>query len=195
LATGPWLPEFAGDVKVAPGRGWLIRTDRLRFEVPWIIEEISWPDQEELGRGVRYPTMGDVARGRYNQPAAEAFVVAPQPGGEALVGASLAPSLLECPDRLGVPEEMARRVLELAPGFEQVSVRAAWYAHRPMSLDGLPITGPVAGTDGLFVHAAHGSLGMQAAPATARWLAARMAGLLEHPGLDWLDPARESLTV
>ena len=39
---------------------------------------------------------------------------------------------------------------------------------------GLPLVGPAAG--GLFVHGGHASLGMQAAPATAAWLAADMHG-------------------
>jgi glycine/D-amino acid oxidase-like deaminating enzyme len=45
VATGPWLSDLMGSVPVSAGRGWLLRTERLGFDLPWLIEEISWPDQ------------------------------------------------------------------------------------------------------------------------------------------------------
>jgi glycine/D-amino acid oxidase-like deaminating enzyme len=193
IANGPWAPNLIGGIQIAAGRGWLLRLTALTFDIPWIIEEISWPDQEELGRGVRYPSLGELAAGTYNQPVADAFVLAPQPNGEALLGACLAPSLLEAPDRLEVPRDVASRAIALAPGLADAPIRAAWYDHRPMSADGLPIAGPIASRPGLYVHVGHGSLGMQSAPATARWLATRIAGVDGPPELAWLDPARPAL--
>jgi glycine/D-amino acid oxidase-like deaminating enzyme len=60
-----------------------------------------------------------------------------------------------------------------------------------MSPDGLPLVGATT-TEGVFLHAGHGSIGMQAAPATARWLAELMIDRREPAGLRRLRPARFS---
>ena len=71
------------------------------------------------------------------------------------------------------------------------SVTAGWYGMRPMSPDGLPLVGTTE-TEGLYLHAGHGSIGMQAAPATARWLAELVAGDKQAPELGRLRPDRFS---
>jgi len=170
LATGPWLPQLLPGSPVGAGRGWLMRTARLPFELPWIVEEMSWPDQDELGRVARHPTLGELSESSHDRPAVEAFVIVPQAAGEALIGTSLAPSLRDAVEGTGMPQRLAGRALRLAPGLREVAVTSAWSAMRPMTPDGMPIVG--AGEDeGLFLHGGHGSIGMMAAPATARWLA------------------------
>ena len=64
---------------------------------------------------------------------------------------------------------------------------------RPVALieDGLPLVGTTE-TEGLYLHAGHGSIGMQAAPATARWLAELVAGDRQAPELSRLRPDRFS---
>jgi D-hydroxyproline dehydrogenase subunit beta len=198
LASGPWLNEQLRDVERAgvwlrlplgAGRGWLLGISQLPVAVPWIIEEISWPDQEVLGQVTRLRTLAEVAAGSQEQPAVEAFVLAPTVNGGALLGASLAPALRSTIERSQTPERLARRALELAPGLDQVEVADAWYGFRPMMADGLPVAGETL-IAGLYVHGGHGSLGMQSAPATARWLADHMTSrgqLAERP---WLDPRR-----
>ena len=42
-----WTPARAA---IHRGRGWLIQLGKLDFELPWIVEELTWPDQEELGK-------------------------------------------------------------------------------------------------------------------------------------------------
>jgi len=76
---------------VSIGRGWLLRTARLDDTLPWIVEDMNWPDQDELGRVARPPTLAEVAAG-HDQPVAEAFVIAQQPAGDALIGTSLSPA-------------------------------------------------------------------------------------------------------
>ena len=90
-----------------------------------------------------------------------------QPAGHALLGTSLAPSLLEPVEAVDMPRRIARRALDLLPGLAEVSITRGWYGLRPMSPDGLPLVGPTA-VEGLFVHGGHGSIGMQSAPWTAR---------------------------
>jgi D-amino-acid dehydrogenase len=51
-----------------------------------------------------------------------------------------------------------------------------WCGLRPMSADGLPIVGPLAGIDGLSIATGHGMLGLTLAPVTGRIIAKQVAG-------------------
>jgi glycine/D-amino acid oxidase-like deaminating enzyme len=147
-----------------------LRTGHLGFRLPWIIEEMSWPDQDELGRAARRPTLAEVARGGHDEPAVQAFALAQLPGGDGLMGTSMAPSLRDAVEGVDMPRRIAERALQVAPGLAGLDVAAAWYCMRPMTPDGMPLAGAVPGVDGLLVHGGHGSIGMMTAPAIARWL-------------------------
>jgi len=181
LASGPWLPELLRNAPVSVGRGWLLRTARLDFNLPWIVEDTSWPDQDQLGRVARAPTLAEVAAG-HDQPAVQAFVIAQQPGGEALIGTSLSPSLRDAYEGVGMPQRIAAKALAAAPGLAETPITAAWYGLRPMTPDGMPLAGP-AGPLGLWVHGGHGSIGMMTAPAIAGWLATAIVDGTEVPEL------------
>jgi glycine/D-amino acid oxidase-like deaminating enzyme len=89
-----------------------------------------------------------------------------------------------------MPARLAARAVAVAPGLAPIGVRRAWSGLRPIAPDGLPVVGRVPGVEGLIVHGGHGSLGMQAAPATAARLADEICG---RPLPDWyaaLDPVR-----
>lgn len=174
LASGPWLNELGPALPVTAARGWILRTGGLPHFVPWVIEEMSWPDQDVLGRVARPSTLGDLASANHDAPEVEAFALAQQPEGGALIGTSLSRSLLEAVEGVGMPKRLAARALSAAPGLSGVPVTSAWYATRPMTPDGMPIAGPVG--DGVWVHGGHGSIGMMAAPATARWLVDAILG-------------------
>ncbi|MEA2668936.1 MAG: hypothetical protein QOJ33_1870 [Chloroflexota bacterium] len=189
VATGPWLSDLLGSVPVSAGRGWLMRTEQLGFDLPWLIEEISWPDQEEVGRAVQLPTLEDIARGNYYRPVLEAFVLVPRLSGGALLGASLAPTLREAVESVDMPQRLAARAMRFSAALGSVAIRSAWYAHRPMTPDGLPIVGATH-REGLYVHGGHGSVGMQSAPATAKHLASHI--LDSSVVAPWLDVARFS---
>jgi D-hydroxyproline dehydrogenase subunit beta len=195
LATGPWLDELLPLAPVKAGRGWLMRTQRLAFEVPWIIEEASWPDQVVLGEAASPVALEDLAAGNLDQPVGECFLLSPLPDGDALLGASLSTSLRDAVEGLDAPQRIAARALELAPGLARsVSITRAWWGLRPMTPDGLPLVG-AARVEGLFVHGGHASLGMQAAPATAAWLAADLHGEDVPAALDDLRPDRFERTL
>ena len=171
LASGPWLAELWRHAPVGSGRGWVLRTGRLPFPLPWILEEMTWPDQDELGRGARSPRLSEVAAG-YDRPVAEAMALAPMPEGDALLGTSLSPSLRDTFEGVDMPRRIAARALAAAPGMGDLQITAGWFGVRPMTPDGMPIAGGAGpGADGLFLHGGHGSIGMMSAPATARWLA------------------------
>jgi glycine/D-amino acid oxidase-like deaminating enzyme len=198
VANGPWMSDLLRRVDkdagyrqrgLATGRGWLVRTNQPQEVSPWIIEEMSWPPQEDLGRVVRFPTLAELAARSYDQPVVEAFVLAPMADGDALLGASLAPSLPNAVEGIDMPSRLAGRALALAPGLKNLSVANSWYGLRPMTADGLPIAGATA-IEGLYLHGGHGSLGMQAAPATARWLAESLVESHSGSQMAWLSPER-----
>lgn len=188
VATGPWLPQLAPGVRVTAARGWVLRTAPLDFTLPWIIEEMSWPDQDVLGRVGGRPTLADLARGGYDRPVVQALALCQVAGGEALLGTSMAQSLRDAVEGVDMPQRLAERALLVAPGLASLEVGAAWSGMRPLTPDGMPVAGPVAGSEGLFVHGGHGSIGMMTAPATARWLVEGNADELAK-----LDPARFEL--
>ncbi|MEN3280331.1 MAG: hypothetical protein V7607_1471 [Solirubrobacteraceae bacterium] len=194
VATGPWLTELLPLAAMKPGRGWLLRTQPLGFDVPWIVEEVSWPDQAVLGAAASPTPLADVAAGRIDEPVGECFLLCPLPDGDAFVGASLSTSLRDAVEGIDAPQRMAARALEVAPGLAAgVGIARAWWGLRPMTPDGLPLAGPTA-TEGLVIHGGHASLGMQAAPATAAWLAAWMHGEPVPAAFDELRPDRFATT-
>jgi glycine/D-amino acid oxidase-like deaminating enzyme len=188
LATGPWIAELAQGLPVRAATGWCLRTGPLPVRVPWVIEEMSWPEQAELGRAARLPTLAELAVGGYDAPAADAFALVPQPTGDALLGTSMAPSLMGAVEGVGMPEWLARRALRVAPGLRELGVVAAWSGMRPMTPDGMPVCGAI--SDCVWVHGGHGSVGMQAGPATARWLVDAMLGGEPNSELERLSPRR-----
>lgn len=196
LASGPWLNDLlrrsgvaaASTPPLTTGKGWLLRTGPLTVDLPWIIEELAWPEQSELGRTTQLLALTDVAEGGHDRPVVEAFVMAPTGCGDALIGASLAASLRGSVEGIDMPARLAAHALSVAPGLSALRVEDAWFGLRPMLPDGLPVAGGTA-IEGLHVHGGHGSLGMQAAPATARWLA---RSILESRAAlpAWLVPDR-----
>lgn len=191
LANGPWLADLAGNLPVSSARGWVLKTGRLPFRIPFTIEEMSWPDQDELGRVGRPPTLTELAEGGYDRPAVQAFVINQHLTGEALIGASMAPSLREAVEGVEMPRKIAEHALELAPGLGSTSIVASWYGLRPMTPDGMPLAGPV-GAEGLFAHGGHGSIGMMSAPATGRWLVDSILDGRADPELARYSPSRFS---
>lgn len=188
VASGPWAVDLLPSLPVTAARGWVLLTAALPFALPWIVEEMSWPDQDRLGRASRLPTLADVASGGHDEPAASALALAPLTDGRALIGTSMAPSLREAVEGLDMPQRVAARALEIAPGLRDVSIARAWYGMRPMAPDGMPIVGRL-GESGVFVHGGHGSLGMMTAPASARWLVDEILGET-RPELKSLAPSR-----
>jgi glycine/D-amino acid oxidase-like deaminating enzyme len=186
VAAGPWLADLVPGVPVSAGRGWCLRVDRLPVRLPWVVEEMSWPDIDQLAVAARPPSLAAVAAGSHDEPAAEAFVIAQRPGGEALVGTSLAPSLRDAVEGVDMPRRVAARALRIMPGLGTVPVTAAWYGMRPMTPDGRPVWGPV--SEGLWVHGGHGSTGMASAPMTARQLVDALVDGAAPPGE--LSPGR-----
>jgi len=198
IANGLWMPDLLrrtvgdGPLPALPftaGRGWLIQLGHLDFELPWIVEELTWPDQEELGRRMSLAGLADIAERRDDQPAVEAICLNPMRGGDARLGASVQPALRDLVRNTDMPSRIAARALRMISGLGSLKVRNAYPGNRPMLADGLPVAGrtPI---DGLFVHGGMGSIGMHAAPATARWLVDAVLSGDGNPKQGWLLPRR-----
>ena len=171
------------------GRGWLIQLGKLDFELPWIVEELTWPDQEELGKRMSLEGLADVANQRDDRPAVEAICLNPMRGGDARLGASVQPAFRDLVRNMDMASRIAGRALRMITGLGSLKVTNVYPGARPMLSDGLPVAGRTA-IEGLFVHGGMGSIGMHAAPATARWLADAVASGDGNPHKDWLLPSR-----
>ncbi len=198
IANGLWMADLlrrtVGDgplpgLPFTAGRGWLIQLGKLDLELPWIVEELTWPDQQELGKRMSLEFLADVAERRDDQPAVEAICLNPMQGGDARLGASVQPALRDLVRNTDMPSRIAARALRMISGLGSVKVRNAYPGNRPMLSDGLPVAGRTS-IEGLFVHGGMGSIGMHAAPATARWLVDAVISGDGNPRQDWLLPGR-----
>jgi D-amino-acid dehydrogenase len=90
------------------------------------------------------------------------------------------------PPRLRQLTQAAR---ETFPGLGSARPDSEWCGLRPMSVDGLPIVGPLGGVEGLSVATGHGMLGLTLAPVTGEMIANL---ILEggDPRIEALSPAR-----
>ena len=198
VANGMWIPETLRRVvgsdplprfpQIA-GRGWIIQTGPLALDVPWMIEELTWPDQAELGRRMNVGGLAGLAAGRDDRPAVEAVCFNPMHNGCARLGASMAPAMRDLVRNTDMPARIAERAIGLIKGFASMSVDNAWVGNRPMLPDGLPAAGRTP-LEGLYVHGGLGSIGMHSGPATARWLAQAVVDGHGDPDMPWLTPAR-----
>jgi glycine/D-amino acid oxidase-like deaminating enzyme len=88
-------------------------------------------------------------------------------------------------------EKLREIAIHLVPQLATAEVLAEQACYRPIAEDGLPVIGPVAGSDGLYVATGHSVWGMLNAPGTAEALAGLMtAGRSPHIDLAAFSPAR-----
>jgi D-amino-acid dehydrogenase len=90
------------------------------------------------------------------------------------------------PERL---RQLTRAAREVFPGLGSARASSEWCGLRPMSVDGIPIVGPLKELEGLSVATGHGMLGLTLAPVTAEIVARHV---LEggDPRTAELSPAR-----
>lgn len=78
----------------------------------------------------------------------------------------------------------------LSPAFRTERIIARQACFRPVTQDGLPLIGKVAGSEGLYVATGHNVWGILNAPATGEALAELIAGDRPHVDLSPFDPRR-----
>ena len=199
LANGLWMGELLrrtvgsdGPLPGLPftaGRGWLIQLGKLDLALPGIVEELTWPDEEELGRRMALRGLADLAAQKDDRPAVEAICLNPMTGGDARLGASVQPAFRDLLRNTDMAARIAGRALRMLNGLGSLEVKNVYPGNRPMLSDGLPIAGRTR-IEGLFVHGGLGSIGMAAAPATARWLVDAVLNGDGTVAQEWLRPQR-----
>lgn len=84
-------------------------------------------------------------------------------------------------------ERSARRLLDFPPEVGPIRV---WSGLRPCTPDGLPVIGPVPGTENLLVATGHAMLGIALAPATGEIVTDLVAGRASRFAIEPFSPAR-----
>lgn len=90
-------------------------------------------------------------------------------------------------------DEIARLMAiceRLSPAFREERIIARQACFRPVTQDGLPLIGKLAGSEGIYVATGHNVWGILNAPATGEALAALIAGQRSRVDLSPFDPGR-----
>jgi D-amino-acid dehydrogenase len=90
------------------------------------------------------------------------------------------------PGRLG---QLTRAARAAFPELGTARPVSEWCGLRPVSMDGLPIVGPVPGVDGLHLATGHGMLGLTLGPVTGEMVANTILGPGD-PRVEPLEPSR-----
>lgn len=85
--------------------------------------------------------------------------------------------------------QLTRAARKAFPDLGTARPASEWVGLRPMSVDGLPIVGPLGGVEGLTVATGHGMLGLTLGPVTGE-IIARMVLEGGDPRAEGLSPAR-----
>jgi D-amino-acid dehydrogenase len=91
--------------------------------------------------------------------------------------------------RRGRLQQLTRAARGYIDGIGTARPVSEWCGLRPMSVDGLPIVGPLGGVEGLSVATGHGMLGLTFAPVTGQMIARLVLGEGDAR-LEGLSPAR-----
>ncbi len=152
LALGPWTSQAQRWIALPQVFGTRMASVVLGADLP---AQVVW--SEYVAR--------DGRRG--------AFRIYPRPGGAVYVtGHPEHGSLPDDPDEI-VPTDEACRELHRIAGVHASALRDAEVigrsaCHRPLTVDGVPLIGPVPGAAGAYLATAHASWGILNAPATGR---------------------------
>jgi D-amino-acid dehydrogenase len=85
---------------------------------------------------------------------------------------------------------VVRHGLTYLESWRPTEVGIEWVGHRPISVDDLPIIGPVPRQDGLYLATGHGTLGITLGPATGALVAREIDGQGPQAVLSPLRPTR-----
>jgi glycine/D-amino acid oxidase-like deaminating enzyme len=165
IAAGPWswrLTRDTGyDVPVRGVRGFVAVTRPAPFRLQHLIEDAAWDDS-----GLPPVTVRDLADGG-PLPSSFATGLGQDDDGRIVIGASHTRATT---DRDESPETLAavlRRAIRFVPALADLEIAETRSCQRPMTADGLPLHGPVPGTDGLYLCCGHNAQGVTWGPGAA----------------------------
>ena len=176
VAAGPWTPSI-----VDPSGGWRPIVRRWGVVVPVALEAPPSHVLEEAEISIEPGADGVDA----NDEAGHAFSLVTADGVSSLGSTFLA----EEPDPITTVPALVRRGTRFVPAIADARLGPARLCARPLSLDGRPLVGRVAGVDRLWVAAGHGPWGISTGPASGRLVADLIDGRIPVPPSP-LDPAR-----
>ncbi|MEA2418147.1 MAG: D-hydroxyproline dehydrogenase subunit beta [Thermoleophilaceae bacterium] len=161
VAAGPWTPEV-----IDPTRAW-----QPIVPVWGVVVEVSMdsPPRHVLEQAGVDELVEGSPESLFSLVAAD---------GDVSLGSTFLPSE---PDPASWAGALKRSGTAFVPALERAKVEGARACARPQSLDGRPLLGPVAGTEGLWVAAGHGPWGISTGPATGRLAADALLGRAEVP--------------
>jgi glycine/D-amino acid oxidase-like deaminating enzyme len=172
LATGWETPRLAAglgiDVPVRGARGWIVTTRPAPFRLRRPINEVDFSGGVAA---VPLLTLGDIAAGNVAAPLV-AGQMRQDAAGRLVLGATFAPATGDADDDgAGAVRSICRRAIELVPPIADVAIAETRTCVRPVSLDGLPLHGPVDGIDGLVLASGHRSHGLTWGPGSGEAVA------------------------
>lgn len=165
LANGIHAGALCPGLPLRPKKGHLLITDRFPGMVRHQLVELGY-----------------VTSAHHSEGDSVAFNVQPRPTGQLLVGSSRQFDTTDMQVEPAMLARMLRRALDYLPALGDLTAVRTWTGLRAASPDGLPLLGAHPRHDGLWLAVGHEGLGVTTAPASARLVAAQIAGL--SPAID-----------
>jgi glycine/D-amino acid oxidase-like deaminating enzyme len=158
-AAGPWSPALSPGLPVRKRKGHLVITDRYPGFVRHQLIELGY-----------LKSAHSVASDSV------AFNIQPRKTGQMLIGSSRQFEADGTEINQPILDRMLRRAVEYLPGIGKLAAIRAWTGHRAATPDKLPLIGPSAGSDRVWLATGHEGLGITTSLGTGRLLADLLLG-------------------
>lgn len=166
IANGLTARALVPTLPIEPKKGHLLITDRYRGYLSHQVLELGYIKSAHQAQG-----------------ASVAFNAQPRPTGQVLLGSSRQFDTLDAAVEWPVLARMVERAARYLPALPSLNAMRAWTGFRAATPDGLPLIGPAGeSSPGVWVAAGHEGLGVTTSLATAKLLAAQIAGT--DPAID-----------
>jgi glycine/D-amino acid oxidase-like deaminating enzyme len=157
-ATGAWAQGAPG-LEIRKRKGHLAITDRYPGYVRHQLVELGYLKSAHSGTGDSV-----------------AFNVQPRKTGQVLIGSSRQYGAEDAAVEQPILHRMLQRAIEYMPGLANLSAIRAWTGFRAATPDKLPLIGPAAGSERLYLATGHEGLGITTSLATAKLLVDQFLG-------------------
>jgi glycine/D-amino acid oxidase-like deaminating enzyme len=158
-ATGPWSPELTPGLPVRKRKGHLVITERHPGFVNHQIVELGYL------KSAHSISKDSVA-----------FNIQPRQTGQMLIGSSRQYDAEGCEVDHEILAKMLARATEYLPSLGKLSATRVWTGHRAATPDKLPLIGPTAEHDRIWLASGHEGLGITTSLGTGRLIADLLLG-------------------
>jgi D-hydroxyproline dehydrogenase subunit beta len=153
-ATGPWAPELSDSLPIRKRKGHLVITDRHPGFVHHQLVELGY-----------------LKSAHSHNLSSVAFNIQPRKTGQVLIGSSRQFEAEDTAVDQPILDRMLNRAFEYMPGLERLSALRVWTGHRAATPDKLPVIGPSAENNRIWLATGHEGLGITTSLGTGRLLA------------------------